>query len=171
MGCLVNIGWSFCADAEVRACGVDLRASQRWGVRVVLAVHGRGCGRISDLGPDRPSIVVERQLGADSARAPTAPSPHERDGRRCPTLGHAARPIPTAALSQQLLSSSEVGAVMGASLSVTNSSHGLYENEQLEDGCLVWAEAQRHTYEGSGWTAVRVQELLDRPGNADHIVY
>ncbi len=88
-----------------------------------------------------------------------------------PTMGHAPRPISTAALSQLLLSSREVGAVMGASLSVTSSSHGLYENEPLDDGCLVWAEAQRHTYEGSGWTAVRVEELRDSPDNADHIVY
>lgn len=34
------------------------------------------------------------------------------------------------------------------------------------------AEAQRHTYQDSGWTAVRVQELRDRrDGTADHIVY
>lgn len=88
-----------------------------------------------------------------------------------PTMGHAPRPIPTAALSQLLLSSREAGNVMGASLTVANSSHGLYENEPLEDGCLVWAEAQRHTYEGSGWTAVRVEELRDHPDDADHIVY
>ncbi|PJE03530.1 MAG: hypothetical protein CK429_32500 [Mycobacterium sp.] len=34
------------------------------------------------------------------------------------------------------------------------------------------AEAQRHTYQDSGWTAVRVQELRDRrDGTANHIVY
>jgi len=88
-----------------------------------------------------------------------------------PTLGQAPRPVPTAALSSVLLSSREAGSVMGASLSVASSRQGLYENRPLDDGCLVWGQAQRHTYEGSGWTAVRVEELRDRPGDADHIVY
>lgn len=89
-----------------------------------------------------------------------------------PNLGHAPRPVPTSALSGLLLSTSEAGDIMGARLAVADSSQGLYENQPLDDGCLVWAEAQRHTYQDSGWTAVRVQELRDRPdANADHIVY
>lgn len=89
-----------------------------------------------------------------------------------PNLGHAPRPVATAALSGLLLSTSEAGDIMGARLAVADSSQGLYENQPLDDGCLVWAEAQRHTYQDSGWTAVRVQELRDRPdANADHIVY
>ena len=88
-----------------------------------------------------------------------------------PTLGHAPPPIRAAALSSLLLSSREAGSIMGASLSVASSSQGLYENEPLDDGCLVWAEAQRHTYDGTGWTAVRVEELRDRPDDSDHVVY
>lgn len=88
-----------------------------------------------------------------------------------PTLGHAPRPVTAAALSGLLLSTREAGSVMGATLSLASSSQGMFENEPLDDGCLVWADAQRHTYEGSGWTAVRVQELRDRPDDSDHIVY
>ena len=88
-----------------------------------------------------------------------------------PTLGQAPRPVPTAALSSVLLSPREASSVVGASLSVASSRQGLYENRPLDDGCLVWGQAQRHTYEGSGWTAVRVEELRDRPDNADHIIY
>lgn len=87
------------------------------------------------------------------------------------TLGQAPLPVPTSQLSDALLSAREAGSIMGATLSLTRSRHSMFDNEPLDDGCLVWADAQRHTYEGSGWTAVRVQELRDRPDDSDHIVY
>lgn len=87
------------------------------------------------------------------------------------TLGHAPQPISASALSTLLLSTAEAGTVMDAPLHLVRSSRSLYENKPLDDGCLVWAEAQRHTYEGSGWTAIRDQELRDRPTDSDHIVY
>jgi serine/threonine-protein kinase len=87
------------------------------------------------------------------------------------TLGHAPQPVPASALSDLLLGISEAGSVMGARLSVVSSGRELNENKPLDDGCLVWSEAQRHNYEGSGWTAVREVEMRDRPTNSDHIVY
>lgn len=88
-----------------------------------------------------------------------------------PTLGRAPQPLPTRALAGLLLNTSEIGSIMGASLDVAESSDSMYRNEPLADGCLVWAEAQQATYQGSGWTAVRVQQLRDRSDGADHIVY
>lgn len=88
-----------------------------------------------------------------------------------PTLGHAPQPVSTAALSTLLLSTADAGSIMGAPVSLVSTSQGMYENKPLDDGCLVWAEAQRHTYAGSGWTAVRDEELRDRPDDSDHIVY
>ncbi|WP_431240919.1 sensor domain-containing protein (plasmid) [Mycolicibacterium aichiense] len=87
------------------------------------------------------------------------------------TLGHAPKPVAAAALSDLLLGISEAGSVMGAKLSVVSSGHELNENKPLDDGCLVWSEAQRRNYDGSDWTAVREVEMRDRPDNSDNIVY
>lgn len=95
------------------------------------------------------------------------------DGRvvAAPTLGHAPQPLPPAALSGLLLDSGDVGDIMDAHMEVVASGDTMYTNRPLEDGCLVWAEAQEYSYEGSGWTAVRVQELKDHRDRADHIAY
>jgi hypothetical protein len=60
---------------------------------------------------------------------------------------------------------------MGTRLDVVETSDEMYTNLPLADGCLVWAEAQQASYQGSGWTAVRVQQLKDRRVNADHVAY
>lgn len=95
------------------------------------------------------------------------------DGRvvAAPTLGHAPQPLPPTALSGLLLDTREIGAIMDTHMEVAASADTMYTNRPLEDGCLVWAEAQQYSYEGSGWTAVRVQELKDRRDRADHIAY
>lgn len=88
-----------------------------------------------------------------------------------PTLGKAPQPLPTRALAGLLLDTTEIDPIMGASLDVVRSRDSMYRNEPLADGCLVWANAQQATYQGSGWTAVRMQQLGDRRDDADHIVY
>ncbi|OBF55452.1 hypothetical protein A5756_12210 [Mycobacterium sp. 852002-53434_SCH5985345] len=95
------------------------------------------------------------------------------DGRvvAAPTLGHAPQPLPTGALSGLLLDTGDVGSIMDAHMEVVASADTMYTNRPLEDGCLVWAEAQDYSYQGSGWTAVRVQELKDHRDRADHIAY
>ncbi|OBB92194.1 hypothetical protein A5781_20370 [Mycobacterium sp. 852002-30065_SCH5024008] len=95
------------------------------------------------------------------------------DGRvvAAPTLGHAPQPLPTGALSGLLLDTGDVGSIMDAHMEVVASADTMYTNRPLEDGCLVWAEAQEYSYQGSGWTAVRVQELKDHRDRADHIAY
>lgn len=88
-----------------------------------------------------------------------------------PTLGQAPQPLPTRALIGLLLGASEISSIVGARMSVVESSGSMYTNEPLADGCLVWAGAQRYNYQGSGWTAVRSQRLLDRHDDPDHIAY
>ncbi len=88
-----------------------------------------------------------------------------------PTLGHAPQPLPPSALSGLLLDPGDVGAIMDAHMELVDSGDTMYTNRPLEDGCLVWAEAQDYSYQGSGWTAVRVQQLKDHPDRADHIAY
>lgn len=88
-----------------------------------------------------------------------------------PTMGHAPPPLPTSALSGLLLSPAEIGSIMAAHMEVAESGDTMYTNRPLPDGCLVWAEAQDYSYQGSGWTAVRVQQLKDRRDNADHVAY
>lgn len=88
-----------------------------------------------------------------------------------PTMGHAPQPLPTSALSGLLLSPTEIGSIMSARMEVVDSGDTMYTNRPLADGCLVWAEAQDYSYQGSGWTGVRVQQLKDRRENADHIAY
>ncbi|EFG74109.1 hypothetical protein HMPREF0591_5994 [Mycobacterium parascrofulaceum ATCC BAA-614] len=88
-----------------------------------------------------------------------------------PTIGHAPRPLAPGALAGLLLDTGGIGAVMDADMAVVASADTMYTNRPLEDGCLVWAEAQEYSYEGSGWTAVRVQELKDHPDRPDHIAY
>jgi hypothetical protein len=88
-----------------------------------------------------------------------------------PTLGHAPQPLPSSALAGLLLDTGEIGSIMAASMEVVDSADTMYTNSPLADGCLVWAEAQDKVYQGSGWTAVQVQELRDHPDNADHVAY
>lgn len=88
-----------------------------------------------------------------------------------PTLGRAPQPLPASALSGLLLAPAEIGSIMASRMQVVDSSDAMYTNAPLEDGCLVWAEAQKYSYEGSGWSAVRVQELKDRPARPDHLAY
>lgn len=88
-----------------------------------------------------------------------------------PTLGRAPEPLPAHALEDLLLDTSDIGTIMGARVDVIESGDSMYRNQPLDDGCLVWAEAQQYSYQGSGWTAVRVQQLRDRRDDADHIVY
>jgi PknH-like extracellular domain len=88
-----------------------------------------------------------------------------------PTLGHAPEPLPASALGGLLLDAGEIGSIMGTGLEVVDSSDAMYTNLPLADGCLIWAEAQEDAYQGSGWSAVRLQQLRDRRDNADHIAY
>lgn len=88
-----------------------------------------------------------------------------------PTLGHAPQPLPPGALAGLLLDKAEIASIMGASMEVVDSTDEMYTNRPLDDGCLVWADAQEAAYQGSGWTAVRVQELKDHRDHADHIAY
>lgn len=88
-----------------------------------------------------------------------------------PALGQAPQPLPTRALIGLLLNASEISSIVGARMSVVESSDAMYTNEPLADGCLVWAGSQRYNYQGSGWTGVRSQRLLDRRDDADHIAY
>ncbi|ORB71641.1 sensor domain-containing protein [Mycobacterium scrofulaceum] len=88
-----------------------------------------------------------------------------------PTIGHAPQPLAPGALSGLLLDNGDIGVIMGAHMEVVSSADSMYTNRPLDDGCLVWAEAQEYSYDGSGWTAVRVQELKDHPDRADHIAY
>ena len=88
-----------------------------------------------------------------------------------PTLGHAPQPLPAGGLSGLLLSPAEIGSIMASRMEVVDSSDTMYTNRPLDDGCLVWAEAQDHSYQGSGWSAVRVQQLNDHRDRADHIAY
>lgn len=88
-----------------------------------------------------------------------------------PTLGHAPPPLPPSALSGLLLDTGDLGSIMDAHMEVVASADTMYTNRPLDDGCLVWAEAQDYTYQGSGWTAVRVEELKDHRGSPDHIAY
>lgn len=92
-------------------------------------------------------------------------------GVAAPTLGHAPRPLPASALSGLLLDNRDFDAIMGARLEVVDSRKTMYTNAPLDDGCLVWAEAQDYNYQGSGWTAMREEVLKDRRDNADHIAY
>ncbi|KPN46442.1 hypothetical protein AN931_25710 [Mycobacterium intracellulare subsp. chimaera] len=87
------------------------------------------------------------------------------------TLGRAPQPVPVSALSGLLLTPTEIGAIMASRMEVVDSSDAMYTNRPLDDGCLVWAEAQDYSYQGSGWSAVRVQELKDHRDRADHIAY
>ncbi|MCV7394416.1 sensor domain-containing protein [Mycobacterium paraseoulense] len=95
------------------------------------------------------------------------------DGRvvAAPTLGHAPPPLPPSELSGLLLDTGDIGTIMDAHMEVVDSGDTMYTNRPLEDGCLVWAEAQEYSYQGSGWTAVRVQQLKDHRDRADHIAY
>ena len=88
-----------------------------------------------------------------------------------PTLGQAPQPLPSRALVGLLLGASEISSIVDAPMSVVESSDSMYTNEPLADGCLVWAGSQRYNYQGSGWTAVRSQRLLDRHDDPDHIAY
>ncbi|OBH11598.1 hypothetical protein A9X03_26635 [Mycobacterium sp. E1715] len=88
-----------------------------------------------------------------------------------PTMGHAPQPLPPGALSGLLLSPTEIGSIMAAHMEVVDAGDTMYTNQPLADGCLVWAEAQDYSYQGSGWTAVRMQKLKDRRDNADHVAY
>ena len=88
-----------------------------------------------------------------------------------PNLGRAAEPLHDSALPGLLLSASDIGSILGATMHLAESSESMYANEPLPGGCLVWAEAQEATYKDSGWTAVQVQHLSDHSDNPDNIVY
>jgi hypothetical protein len=89
-----------------------------------------------------------------------------------PTLGHAPQPLRPSALTGLLLEPGDIDSIMNTSgLKVVDSDDAMYTNRPLEDGCLVWAEAQEHVYAGSGWTAVRLQKLSDDPDHPDHLAY
>lgn len=87
------------------------------------------------------------------------------------TLGHAPQPVPASALSGLMLTPTEMGAIMASHMEVVDSGDAMYTNRPLADGCLVWAEAQDYSYQGSGWSAVRVQQLKDHRDRADHVAY
>jgi hypothetical protein len=88
-----------------------------------------------------------------------------------PTLGHAPLSLPPSALAALLLDVSDISSIMGAGMKVVDSGDTMYTNRPLRDGCLVWAEAQEQVYQGSGWTAVRLQQLRDHREHPDHIAY
>lgn len=88
-----------------------------------------------------------------------------------PTLGHAPQPVPVSELSGLMLTPREMSAIMGSPMEVVDSGEAMYTNGPLDDGCLVWAEAQDYSYQGSGWSAVRVQQLKDHRDRADHVAY
>ncbi|PJE03531.1 MAG: hypothetical protein CK429_32505 [Mycobacterium sp.] len=85
------------------------------------------------------TVAVQIAMAVALCVATTSCSITTTSGRvvAAPTLGHAPRPVAAAALSGLLLSTSEAGDIMGAHLTIANSSHGLYENQPLDDGCLV----------------------------------